>query len=73
MDEAERVFHETAEHYEKRQERLVKENYELKNQLKNKNKKINELKRVINKLNKKKKQNKPHFKNGKRGSYKNGG
>lgn len=73
MDEAEKVFHETSEHYEKRQERLVKENYDLKRQIKNKNKKINELKRVINKLNKKKKKDKPHFKNGKRGSYKNGG
>jgi hypothetical protein len=70
MDEVERVFVETAEHYEDINKRLVEENKHLKQQLSNKNRKIRELTRVINK---KKKKEKQHFKNGKRGTQKNGG
>jgi hypothetical protein len=70
MDEVERVFVETAEHYEDINRRLAEENKHLKQQLSNKNRKIKELTRVINK---KKKKEKQHFRNGKRGTMKNGG
>lgn len=70
MDEVERVFEETAGHYEEINRRLAEENKHLKQQLSNKNRKIKELTRVINK---KKKKDKQHFKNGKRGTMKNGG
>lgn len=69
-EEAEQVFHETAAYYEQKYWKIAEENKHLKQQLSNKNKKIKELKRVINKKNNKEKQ---HFKNGKRGSMKNGG
>lgn len=72
MDELERVFQETSNHYEEINSRLADENKHLKRQLTNCNRKIKELKHIINKINKKKKK-KQHFKNGKRGTFKNGG
>lgn len=60
MTEGERVvFEETAEAYETKMEKLALENKHLKQQLKNKNKKIKELQRVLGK----KKKKEQHFRN----------
>lgn len=56
--------------------RLQAENYSLKNQLVNKNKTIKKKDRLISQLSKKVEEankNKQHYKNGKRGTFKNGG
>lgn len=70
MDETERAVQENMEHYEEKMEKLYLENEHLRNQLSHKNKEIKKLRRIINKRNK---QDKQHFKNGKRGTMKNGG
>jgi len=73
-DELERVFQETAEFYESKYgpqiKHLMDENHHLKGQLSNLSKKLKQLRIVLSKKNK---QDKQHYKNGKRGTFKNGG
>jgi len=68
------VFQETADYYERKYgpqlKRLMDENRHLKGQLSNLNKKIKQLRFILNKKNKRDKQ---YYKNGKRGTFKNGG
>jgi predicted RNase H-like nuclease (RuvC/YqgF family) len=52
--------------------RLGTENFHLKNQLRNKNKHIKNLKHALKRFKDSQKKDKQHFKNGKRGTMKNG-